>query len=50
VIEPCVIVHLVALQSMDKSFKNDPAAHATWCIGVPAITPLFLSSEPMPPR
>lgn len=33
------IVHLVHLQSIDAAFKNDPAAQATWCIGVPTPTP-----------
>lgn len=33
------IVHLVGLQSTDALFKNDPAAQATWCVGVPTATP-----------
>jgi hypothetical protein len=33
------IVHLVGLRSTDALFKNDPAAQATWCIGVPTATP-----------
>ena len=33
------IVHIVNLQSTDVSFANDPAAQATWCIGVPTATP-----------
>lgn len=40
------IVHLVNLQSTDKLFKNDPAAQATWCIGVPtAAPPLFNGTD-----
>lgn len=33
------IVHLVGLRSTDALFKNDPAAQANWCIGVPTATP-----------
>ena len=33
------IVHLVHLLSTDASFANDPAAQATWCVGVPTLTP-----------
>jgi len=33
------IVHLVHVQSTDAAFKNDPAAQASWCIGVPKATP-----------
>jgi len=33
------IVHLVHVQSTDAAFKNDPAAQASWCIGVPTATP-----------
>jgi hypothetical protein len=33
------IVHQVGLRSTDALFKNDPAAQATWCIGVPTATP-----------
>lgn len=33
------IVHLVELQSTDASFKNDPAAQASWCIGEPMVSP-----------
>ncbi|MEO5625183.1 MAG: hypothetical protein ABIQ70_04140, partial [Dokdonella sp.] len=29
------IVHLVRLQSTDAFLNNDPAAQATWCVGVP---------------
>lgn len=36
------IVHLVHLQTTDVLVANDPAAEATWCIGVPTATaPLF---------
>ena len=33
------IVHLVHLQTTDVFVANDPAAQATWCIGVPTATP-----------
>jgi hypothetical protein len=33
------VVHLVHVQSTDALLVNDPAAQATWCIGVPTATP-----------
>ncbi len=33
------IVHIVGLRSTDPLFKNDPAAQATWCVGIPTGTP-----------
>jgi len=33
------VVHLVHVQSTDVFLANDPAAQATWCVGVPTITP-----------
>ena len=33
------IVHLVHLQTTDVNVANDPAAQATWCVGVPTAAP-----------
>ena len=33
------IVHIVGLHSTDAMFENDPAAQATWCVGVPTAAP-----------
>ena len=43
------IVHLVHLQSTDVSLANDPAAQATWCIGVPTATPPLFDGTDNPP-
>ncbi len=42
------IVHLVGLQSTDALFKNDPAAQATWCVGVPTATPPLFNGTDNP--
>ena len=42
------IVHLVGLQSTDVLFKNDPAAQATWCVGVPTATPPLFNGTDNP--
>ncbi len=42
------IVHLVRLQSTDVSLTNDPAAQATWCIGVPTATPPLFNGTDNP--
>ena len=43
------IVHVVHLQSADVLLANDPAAQATWCIGVPTAKPPLFDGTDNPP-
>lgn len=43
------IVHLVRLQSTDAFLNNDPAAQATWCVGVPTAAPPLFNGTDNPP-